>query len=158
MQGSEIVFQDTFKKELEPLFLDLGFSILSLPEGWIQPTFLYKHHARNIWFGCSWDWRDFYFEADLGRLYKFRDVLPRVVVCGLSLVHNLESASTSQYIAEQFVNVKNRLLALTNSNFEIYNIEITEAHNTETQRLKSFLEDEITSEADLPFIKAPRSN
>jgi len=152
MQKSEIVFEHTFKKELEPLLLDLGFSRLSLPQGWIQPEFLYKHNTRNLWVGCSWDWRDFYFDAELGRLHKMRDVLPRVIVCGFSLIHHLELASAPQSIEEQFINVKDRFATLTNNNYENYNKAIDDAYSAETLRLKDYLEEEIKSESKLPFI------
>jgi hypothetical protein len=35
-----------------------------------------------LWFGASWDWRDQYLEINLGHLYWFKDVMPRVIILG----------------------------------------------------------------------------
>lgn len=153
MQKSEKVFRNAFMKELEPLLLDIGFSRLSLPQGWIQDQFLYKNNTRNIWFGCSWDWRDYYLEAEVGRLYKMRAILPRVVVCGFSLIQHPELSSIPQSIEERIIYVKDGLIALTNNNYDNYDKAIADVHNAETQRLKDYLEKEITSDTELPFIR-----
>src|SRR5262249_22247446 len=35
-----------------------------------------------LWFGATYDFRDFYLELQLGHLYWFRDVMPRVIILG----------------------------------------------------------------------------
>jgi hypothetical protein len=99
------------------------------------------------------DWRDYYFEAEVGRLHKMRYVLPRVVVCGVSLIHHMKVTSNPQSIEEQFISVRDRFAALTNNNYENYNKAIDDAHSAETLRLKDYLEEEITSDTELPFIR-----
>jgi len=143
MRESEKIFNTTFRKEIEPLLMEMSFSRYSLPKGWIQPSYLFKNTDKNIWYGCSWDWRDFYFEAELGGLFGFKDVLPRVIVCGFSLVHNEKPNYNSNNIAEQFMNVKNKLKALTENDFERYYIDIYNVQKERAQKLKGYLENEI---------------
>jgi hypothetical protein len=152
MRESEKIFEDIFKIELEPTLLDLSFSRYSLPKGWIQPSFLYKHNTKSIWLGCSWDWRDFYFEAELGGLYKFKDVLPRVIVGGFAVEKKFKTKSTSEYIYEQIINTKNRLEDLANKNFEKYYKYISDAQSEKIHRLRMYIEDEILLEEELPFM------
>jgi hypothetical protein len=152
MRESEKVFLDIFKEELEPTLLELGFSRYSLTKGWIQPSFLFKHNTNNIWFGCSWDWRDFYFKAELGGLYMFKDVLPRVIVCGFVFEKNYKTKNTSEYIAEQIIFAKNRIVDLSNKNFEKYYKFISDAQSEKIQRLKMYIEKEILSDEELPFM------
>lgn len=152
MRESEKVFKDIFKKEIEPTLLELGFSIYSLPKGWIQPSFLFKLNTNNIWFGCSWDWRDFCFEAELGGLYRFKDVLPRVIVCGFLFEKNCKTKYTSKYIDEQIIYAKSRIVDLANNNFEKYYKFISDAQSEKIQRLKMYIEKEILFEEELPFL------
>ncbi len=152
MRGSEKIFDNIFKKELEPTLLETGFSKYSLPKGWIQPLFLFKHNTNNIWFGCSWDWRDFYFEAELGGLFMFKDVLPRVIICGFALEKRCKIQNTSEYIAEQIIHAKNKFLDLSNKNFDKYFEFINSAQSKKVQRLRMYIEKEISSDEELPFI------
>ena len=46
----------------------------------IQPELLYRRG--RLWFGASYDVRDQYLELNLGHLYWFRDVMPRVIILG----------------------------------------------------------------------------
>jgi len=106
MMLNKDVFEEIFKEELVPTLLNLGFSRFFLTEGWIQPIFLFKHNTKNIWFGSSWDWRDSYFEAELGSLYIFKDVLPRVIVCGFGFEKKCKTKNNAEYITEQLINVR----------------------------------------------------
>ncbi|UWG96261.1 hypothetical protein LPY66_15325 [Dehalobacter sp. DCM] len=151
MRESEKIFEDIFKKELEPTLLELGFSRYCLPKGWIQPSFLFNNNTHNIWFGCSWDWRDFYFEAELGSLYRFKDVLPRIIVCGFVLEKKSQTKYTSEYITDQINNAKRRIIDLANKNFEKYYEFILIAQSKKIQRLKMYIEKEISSKEELPF-------
>jgi hypothetical protein len=63
-----------------PVLEPHGFQRIREPDGWITPGVLFE--SRNRWFGASWDWREKYLDASLGRLFLFRDVLPRVIVRG----------------------------------------------------------------------------
>lgn len=68
-----------FNSILRPKLTEKGFRKVEL-DGCIQNEELWQRG--RLWFGCSFDWRDRYFEADLGHLYWFRDVMPRVIVIG----------------------------------------------------------------------------
>ena len=46
----------------------------------MQPELLYRRG--RLWFGASYDVRDQYLELNLGHLYWFRDVMPRVIILG----------------------------------------------------------------------------
>ena len=46
----------------------------------MTPSKLYERD--NYWFALEWDARDIYLNAALGRLVRFRDVMPRVIVRG----------------------------------------------------------------------------
>src|SRR5688572_5177379 len=46
----------------------------------MRPEYLFRKD--RTWFSLSWDWRDQYLDVCLGRLFWFRDVMPRVVVIG----------------------------------------------------------------------------
>jgi hypothetical protein len=46
----------------------------------MSPSKLYE--CNNTWFGLEWDWQDNYVDAALGRLCRFRDVMPKVIVRG----------------------------------------------------------------------------
>ena len=92
---SDDVFEQEVKKILEPKLLSLGFERIKIKENWIYPTFLYEHD--NIWFGTSWDWRDNYLEIDLGRLFFFKDVLPRVIIIGTINIDEMLSSESKQF-------------------------------------------------------------
>ena len=57
----------------------LGFQEVFLKDC-IHPEVLFNRN--RIWFGASWDYRDQYLEVELGHLYWFKDVMPRVIVLG----------------------------------------------------------------------------
>lgn len=64
---------------LEPKLKALGFHRVVL-NGCIHPEVLFNRG--RLWFGSSWDSRDRYLELELGHLFWFKDVMPRVVVLG----------------------------------------------------------------------------
>jgi hypothetical protein len=57
----------------------LGFQEVLLKDC-MHPEILFNRD--RIWFGASWDYRDQYLEVELGHLYWFKDVMPRVIVLG----------------------------------------------------------------------------
>lgn len=76
--NSDEEFNILFESIVAPKLLLLEFEKIILPEGWISPEYLFEKDG--VWFGCSWDWRDHYLEIDLGHLFYFEDVMPRVIV------------------------------------------------------------------------------
>lgn len=72
-------FRADFDAILKPRLEAEGFQRIIL-DGCINYEELWRNG--RLWFGASFDWRDRYFEADLGHLYWFRDVMPRVIVLG----------------------------------------------------------------------------
>jgi hypothetical protein len=73
------IYDKTFSEVLEPELIKLGFKKVRL-DHCMRPEYLYQKN--RLWFSTSWDWRDGYFDANLGRLFWFKDVMPRVVVIG----------------------------------------------------------------------------
>ena len=69
---------------VRPIVEPHGFRPVARKAGWLAPTVLLE--SGNRWFSAEWDWRDQYLQVDLGRLYLFDDVMPRVIVHGASLV------------------------------------------------------------------------
>jgi hypothetical protein len=80
---SSSVMQSKIKKEfdqiLKPVLDKHGFCRVEL-KSCIHEEQLWRNG--RLWFGVSLDWRDQYFEAYLGHLYWFRDVIPRVIILG----------------------------------------------------------------------------
>jgi hypothetical protein len=68
-----------FDHFLRPTLAGLQFEEVRLKDC-MRPEFLFR--KSRIWFSLSWDWRDQYLDVCLGRLFWFRDVMPRVVVIG----------------------------------------------------------------------------
>ena len=64
---------------LLPKLLDVGFREVSL-SGCIGYEALFR--KQDLWLGTSWDYRDQYLDLNLGHLYWFKDVMPRVVIVG----------------------------------------------------------------------------
>ena len=64
---------------LGPTLSRCGFALVHL-ESCIQPEILYRRG--RLWFGASYDVRDQWLELELGHLYWFRDVMPRVIILG----------------------------------------------------------------------------
>lgn len=110
---SDDIFEQEVKRILQPKLFSLGFERIKIKDNWIYPRFLYEHS--DIWFGTSWDWRDNYLDVDLGRLFFFKDVLPRVIIIGTIniddiLVGNLITIEDyEKYFQEMFAKVADSL-------------------------------------------------
>ncbi|PIE89448.1 MAG: hypothetical protein CR997_10785 [Acidobacteria bacterium] len=68
-----------FGQIIEPTLIQHGFTQIKL-ESCIHEEQLWK--KGRLWFGLSCDLRDQYLEVNLGHLYWFRDVIPRVIILG----------------------------------------------------------------------------
>jgi hypothetical protein len=77
--GKRSEFQKEMDVTLKPKLVRLGFQEIVLKDC-IHPEVLFNNG--RLWFGASWDYRDQYLEVDLGHLYWFKDVMPRVIVLG----------------------------------------------------------------------------
>src|SRR6185295_393553 len=66
------------ERVLEPKLLQIGFERVIIDDGWISPEYLFEKNG--IWFGCSWDPRDWYLDIALGKLFRFEDFAPRAIV------------------------------------------------------------------------------
>jgi hypothetical protein len=93
--NSNDIFQQEVTRIPQPKLFSLGFERIQIKENWIYPTFLYEHD--DIWFGTSWDWRDSYLEIDLGRLFFFKDVLPRVIIIGTININDIPSIRSKSF-------------------------------------------------------------
>jgi hypothetical protein len=154
MNQSEKTFEQIFHKELESTLLSLNYSRLQLPNGWIQPTFLFKHNTTNVWLGCSWDWRDNYFEADLGTLFLFKDVLPRVIVLGFNLVGTTKYESIDEYLTKQMMIAREKILYLTRESFNTYSISIEDIKKKRINNIINYVDREVRDLSELPFINS----
>src|SRR5215470_1054931 len=91
-----------------PVLEPHGFTRVTTPDGWIAPDVLLE--SQNRWFGASWDWRDRYLDAQMGRLFLFRDVLPRVIVRGpLSVAETDDRESDPDFTRSALGRVAHRL-------------------------------------------------
>ena len=72
-------FQELIAGIVVPKLSALGFQEVLLKHC-MHPEVLFNRD--RIWFGASWDYRDQYLEIELGHLYWFKDVMPRVIVLG----------------------------------------------------------------------------
>src|SRR4051812_33332382 len=96
-----------------------GFQRVETPDGWIAPTVLFE--SRNRWFGASWDWRDQYLDANLGRLFLFQDVLPRVIVRGpLSVAETNSGEGASGFVRGALRRLAGRLPEILEHFDELY--------------------------------------
>lgn len=73
------IFKEHFNTVLRPALEDLGFLEVKL-KGCMCPEFLFNNG--RLWFSLSWDKKERYLEVSLGRLFRFKDVMERVVVIG----------------------------------------------------------------------------
>jgi hypothetical protein len=105
---SQAEFERTFKRVLGPPLRAHGFREVVPPEGWIAPMKLFELNDR--WFGASWDWRDRYLEVALGRLFRYGDVLPRVIVRGPYRRDTLcGNQDAEEFLTKQFADVSHEL-------------------------------------------------
>lgn len=72
-------FAAQVRSTLGPTLARCGFAPVYL-KSCMQPEVLYRRG--RLWFGASYDVRDLWVELDLGHLYWFRDVMPRVIILG----------------------------------------------------------------------------
>jgi hypothetical protein len=99
------------------------------PDGWITPDVLLE--SGNRWFAASWDWRDRYLDASLGRLFLFRDVLPRVIVRGpLSIAETNTVETDANFVRRILERTAARLPAILNRFDELYTESTTESEST----------------------------
>jgi hypothetical protein len=72
-------FQADAESILKPWLASVGFEQFRL-EGCISYAVLFRRE--RLWFGASWDARELSLDLELGHLYWFRDVMPRVTILG----------------------------------------------------------------------------
>ncbi len=72
-------FQKQIDLVLRPKLIALGFQEVLLKDCMCPEVLLNRD---RLWFGASWDYRDHYLEVELGHLFWFQDVMPRVIVLG----------------------------------------------------------------------------
>jgi hypothetical protein len=105
---SQALFERTFKRLLTPPLRTLGFREVLPPDRWIAPMKLFE--SKNRWFGASWDWRDRYLDVALGRLFRYRDVLPRVIVRGPYRRDTLcGNQDAEEFLMKQFTDISREL-------------------------------------------------
>ena len=96
-----------------PVLQPVGFQRVAKPDGWITPAVLLE--SGNRWFAASWDWRDRYLDASLGRLFLFRDVLPRVIVRGpLSIAETNAGETDANFVRRVLERTAARLPTVLN--------------------------------------------
>ena len=112
-----------------PVLEPHGFRRVKKPDGWIAPEILLE--SNNRWFGTSWDWRDRYLDASLGRLFLFQDVLPRVIVRGpLSVVETNAREGDDDFFRRVFGRIAHRLPELLDRFDEMYPRSIAMSEST----------------------------
>jgi len=112
-----------------PVLEPYGFQRVTKPDGWIAPEVLLE--SSNRWFGASWDWRDRFLDAGLGRLFLFRDVLPRVIVRGpLSVARTNDGEADADFVRKVLGRMANRLPEVLGRFDELYQGSITEYEST----------------------------
>jgi len=131
--GSDAIFEQEVKRILQPKLFALGFERIKIKDDWIYPTFLYEHN--DIWFGTSWDPRDTYLEVDLGRLFFFKDVLPRVIIIGTISIAEMLSVNSKpledyeKYFQDRF----NEVSISLEENIRKFDIQYPQAFERKTK-------------------------
>lgn len=69
---------DKYIKKIEPIIEELNGKLIEI-KGVILPNYLYSF-PNGIWLSFDLDKKDNYFDVRLGRLFYFKDVMPRVIV------------------------------------------------------------------------------
>ncbi len=131
--GSDDIFEQEVKRILQPKLFSLGFERIKIKDHWIYPTFLYEQD--DIWFGTSWDWRDTYLEIDLGRLFFFKDVLPRVIIIGTIEIADIQSrnARTIEDYEKYFQDVFSQVSASLEDKIGMFDAQFPEAFERKTK-------------------------
>ena len=130
---SDDIFEKEVKQILQPKLFSLGFERIRIKGHWIYPAFLYEHN--DIWFGTSWDWRDTYLEIDLGRLFFFKDVLPRVIIIGTIDIADTQSrnAKTIKDYEKYFQDVFIQVSASLEDKIRMFDTQFPEALEHKTK-------------------------
>ena len=101
---TEDLFSEAFHNILEPVLAGYEFRRILPPHGWMAPSQLFE--SQNRWFGASWDRRDRYLEVSLGTLFRYRDVMPRVIIQGPYSHHvDCRDEDIAQFMATQLAHV-----------------------------------------------------
>ncbi len=100
MKKSE--YHKIIDKYLKPTLIEHGFEKVTL-KNCIKEEVLYRKN--KLWFGTSWDWRDQYLDLELGHLYWFKDVMPRLIVVGEYSSYSNEVQKISKSDENYLVNV-----------------------------------------------------
>ena len=150
----EAEFIAIIEEVIVPVLEPYGFQRIKRPYGWITPEVLLE--SRNRWFAASWDFRDHYLDATLGRLFLFRDVLPRVIVRGpLSVAETNHDASDADFIRNLLRQIADRLPEFIERFDELYPRSISLSESTASpnkavrkaaRELSKFLGPEVTLE------------
>jgi len=130
---SDEVFKNEVKNNFQPKLFSLGFERIKIEENWIYPTFLYEHN--DIWFGTSWDWRDNYIEIDLGRLFFFKDVLPRVIIIGTINIDEMLSNESKQFegYEKYFQSIFGKVAVSLDEKIRLFDVQYPEAFEQKTR-------------------------
>jgi hypothetical protein len=110
-------YQKLVDATLKPTLIKHGFVEVKLT-GCMRPEVLYQKN--NLWFGTSWDRRDQYLELDLGHLYWFRDVMPRVIVLGNYSAYCREIDSIKSSDDNYLVNVADTVVSTLQNAISVY--------------------------------------
>lgn len=102
---------------LKPSLIELDFEEVNLKDC-MRPEVLYRKN--NLWFGTSWDWRDQYLELDLGHLYWFKDVMPRVIILGDYSAYCSEIKNTKEMDGNYLINVANTVASTIHNAISVY--------------------------------------
>jgi hypothetical protein len=148
--------KSAFSAILAPTLIKNGFQRVQL-KGCIHYEELWRND--RIWFGVSYDIRDQYLEINLGHLYWFRDVMPRVVILGHygSYVHfNPDAKLSKEGLSKTLESVRDTF----ESSITVYRIrynEILQAklHPKKAKYVKEYslaLGQEVKEEELKPFI------
>src|SRR5690606_15473516 len=117
----------------QPKLFSLGFERIKKKEHWICPKFLYEHN--DIWFGTSWDWRDCYLEIDLGKLFFFKDVLPRAIIIGTINIDDISAREVKQFddYEKYFQETFTKVVASLDEKIRLFDVQYPDAFEQRTR-------------------------
>lgn len=154
-------FDSLFTQIITPKLIDCGFERCFIREGWMKPCYLYYCINSELYFSCSYDWRDNYIDCSIGDAYEFKDAMPRIVVLyhynifyKILLKENLKykyfwngEKAMRKYLEKISLSLE---CVIENYSSTVHiNKEIHSEHN----RLKPHLIKKITKIEELPLIK-----